>query len=233
MWNVCMLRLRITSESRLQSHRGENGHLLYRRMVNKDPFKRFIPHVLNLMQMRGNHWEVFLIGIKSVQMFEPTVVQQRKKKFFALLFWRKLFNFSEDVASWKSIWLWGQFTVKLVYNHGKRDVDHCLLRCVYLLLLLNYWDIHGLLSFQGHRVSIGNIIWLTKPPQFMARTLAVDEKWQVLEVKCDARAKFVLVHYGKCAWKLRRISPAPISPAPVMSPFLNLYCLSLSLTTLI
>lgn len=85
MWNVCMLRLRITSESRLQSHRGENGHLLYRRMVNKDPFKRFIPHVLNLMQMRENHWEVFLIGIKSVQMFEPTVVYQKNKVFCSFI----------------------------------------------------------------------------------------------------------------------------------------------------
>ena len=65
----------------------------------KAPFKSFIPHVLNLIQMGENH-KCFSLVINFVQMFEPTVVQQKKKKkFFALLFWRKLFNFSQDVAS--------------------------------------------------------------------------------------------------------------------------------------
>lgn len=65
----------------------------------KAPFKSFIPHVLNLIQMGENH-KFFSLVINFVQMFEPTVVQQKKKKkFFALLFGRKLFNFSQDVAS--------------------------------------------------------------------------------------------------------------------------------------
>ena len=103
----------------------------------KAPFKSFIPDVLTLIQMGENH-KFFSLVINFVQMFEPTVVQQKKSKFFALLFWRKLFNFSQDVASWKSIsGLWGQFTAKL-YNHGKGDVDHCL-NCVVFLICSCYW----------------------------------------------------------------------------------------------
>lgn len=41
----------------------------------KVPFKSFIPHVLNLIQMGENH-QFFSLVIKFVQMFEPTVVQQ-------------------------------------------------------------------------------------------------------------------------------------------------------------
>lgn len=43
----------------------------------KAPFKSFIPHVLNLIQMGENH-KFFSLVIKFVQMFEPTVVQQKK-----------------------------------------------------------------------------------------------------------------------------------------------------------
>ena len=45
----------------------------------KAPFKSFIPHVLNLIQMGENHKFLSLV-INFVQMFEPTVVQQKKNK---------------------------------------------------------------------------------------------------------------------------------------------------------
>lgn len=46
----------------------------------KAPFKSFIPDVLTLIQMGENH-KFFSLVINFVQMFEPTVVQQKKVSF--------------------------------------------------------------------------------------------------------------------------------------------------------
>lgn len=57
----------------------------------KAPFKSFIPHVLNLIQMGENH-KFFSLVINFVQMFEPTVVQQKKKKVFCSFILEKTFQ---------------------------------------------------------------------------------------------------------------------------------------------
>lgn len=123
----------ITPESRPPSYRGKNGHLLYRKWLYKAPFKSFIPHVLNLIQMGENH-KFFSLVINFVQMFEPTVVHQKKKKSFLLFYSGENFSTFPRMSPPKKVSQGCGVNSQLsLYNRGKGDVDHCLNYVVFLI----------------------------------------------------------------------------------------------------
>ena len=104
----------------------------------KAPFKSFIPHVLNLIQMGENH-KFFSLVINFVQMFEPRVVQQKKKKSFLLFHSGENFSTFPRMSPPEKVSQGCGVNSQLsLYNRGKGDVDHRLNYVVFLICSY-YW----------------------------------------------------------------------------------------------